>query len=379
MPPHKPTADRDDGEDGERLSPSPHSPSPKDGRGATFNPANRFEKWEIVLEQNDDWTDPDDAPQPVRTIFYKDESRSIIAWNDSPDIPFRASINVYRGCEHGCAYCYARPTHEYLGFSAGLDFETRIVVKPNAPELLRSELSKRSWKPQLLAMSGVTDCYQPVERKLELTRRCLEVLAEFRNPVAIVTKNHLVTRDIAVLKELARFHAISVGISLTTLDMDLAKVMEPRASRPARRLAAIEELTSAGIPVFTMCAPIIPGLNEHEIPALLAAAKKAGAVEASFTLLRLPQTVLPVFEAWVLTHFPDRHARIMGRIREIRSGRTNDPRFGSRMRGEGPMADEISQLFAVAKRRAGFTGSSMREPNISAFRVPSAQLSLFDE
>src|SRR6185436_4215658 len=246
------------------------------GRGASINPANRFE--EIHLERDIDWN-PEEDPAP-RTQFFRDQSATIINYNDSPDIGFDASINPYRGCEHGCIYCYARPTHEYLGFSAGLDFESRIMVKERAPELLRRELSSPKWKPQVIALSGVTDCYQPIERKLKLTRGCLEVLAEFRNPVGIVTKNHLVTRDLDLLQELARHNAAAVCISLTSLDTELRRVMEPRTSPPAARLAAIRALSQAGIPVGALIAPVIPGLTDHEVPALVEAAAKAGARSA---------------------------------------------------------------------------------------------------
>jgi DNA repair photolyase len=242
-------------------------------RGAAENPANRFET--IHLEPDADWN-PDDDPLP-RTQFLKDHSKTAIAYNDSPDIGFGASVNPYRGCEHGCIYCYARPTHEYLGFSCGLDFESKIMVKENAPELLRAELSSPKWQPQVIVMSGVTDCYQPVERKLKLTRRCLEVLAEFRNPVAIITKNFLVTRDIDLLSELARHSAASVCVSITTLDTELRKVMEPRTSPPVARLAVIRKLSEAGIPVSVNVAPIIPGLTDHEMLAILKAAAEGGA------------------------------------------------------------------------------------------------------
>src|SRR3989442_1368528 len=277
--------------------------SPQTGRGADANPKNRFEALEYVPEPDGDC---DDEPRPLRTQFFRDGSQSIISYNNSPDVGFAASVNPYRGCEHGCAYCYARPTHEYLGFSAGLDFESKIMVKEDAPELLRRELASPKWKPQVIAMSGVTDCYQPVERKLKLTRRCLEVLAEFRNPVGIVTKNHLVTRDVDVLAELARHKAAAVFVSVTTLDPDLRKVMEPRTSPPASRLSAIETLTKAGIPVGVMVAPVIPGLTDHEIPAIIAAAAKAGAQFAGRVIVRLPYAVAPLFESWLARHFPDR-------------------------------------------------------------------------
>src|ERR1044071_7860012 len=243
------------------------------GRGASWNPQNRFES--LAYVRDDDAPPEDGTP---RTIFMRDPTRTIIARNDSPDVGFDASINPYRGCEHGCIYCYARPTHEYLGFSAGLDFETRIMVKRDAPELLlRKELSNPRWKPQVLASSGVTDCYQPIEKKLEITRRCLEVLAEFRNPVIIITKNHLVTRDIDILLELARHDCAAVFVSITSLDEKLSGLMEPRASRPARRLAAIGALARAGIPVGYLQAPMIPGLTDSEAPAIAAAAAEAGA------------------------------------------------------------------------------------------------------
>src|SRR2546429_781398 len=259
-------------------------------RGAGSNPPNRFEK--IHLEPDADWN-PEEDPLP-RTQFLKDRTSKIIAYNDSPDVGFEASVNPYRGCEHGCIYCYARPFHEYLGFSAGLDFETKIMVKENAPELLRRELASAKWKPRVIALSGVTDCYQPVERKLKLTRRCLQVLAEFRNPAVIVTKNHLVTRDADVLRELARHNAAAVFISVTTLDADLRKVMEPRTSPPVGRLTAIETLSQAGVPAGVLVAPVIPGLTDHEMPSIIAAAVKAGAQFAGYVVLRLPHAVAPL-------------------------------------------------------------------------------------
>src|SRR5215218_667090 len=334
------------------------------GRGAAGNPKNRFEKIEVEPEPRGS-----DAEEPgPETVYLRDHSRSIIARNDSPDIGFDASINPYRGCSHGCAYCYARPTHEYLGLSAGLDFESKILVKEDAPELLRKELSSPLWKPKVLSMSGVTDPYQPVERKLRITRRCLEVLAEFRNPVAVVTKNHLVTRDIDLLSELARHHAAVVAVSLTTLDDDLRRVMEPRTSRPVRRLAAIEKLARAGIPVGVMTAPVIPGINDHELPDLLSAAAEAGATFAACTPVRLPGAVGPLFEDWLSRHFPDRKAKVLNRIRSMRGGRLNDPDFGSRMKGEGLVADHIAQLFEIGCRRAGIERGRFPELSTAAFR-----------
>jgi DNA repair photolyase len=338
------------------------------GRGAVFNPASRFET--ISLERDLDWDPEDNAA--VRTQFLRDVSRTIITHNNSPDIPFKASINPYRGCEHGCAYCYARPTHEYLGFSAGLDFESKIMVKENAPELLRKELSSPKWKPQELAMSGVTDCYQPIERKLQITRRCLAVLAEFRNPVSIITKNALVTRDLDYLRELAAHRAVHVNISITTLDSELARKLEPRAASPQGRLAAMETLAKAGVPVGVLVAPAIPAINDHEIPSVLAAAKAAGASWGYTEVLRLPLTVAPVFQEWLERNFPERKDKVLGRIRAIRGGKLNDPRFGSRMRGEGIFADQISQMFHVACRKVGLPEDG---PALStaAFRRPEGK------
>jgi DNA repair photolyase len=333
------------------------------GRGAGGNPPNRFEK--LRLERDEDWN-PDEDPSP-KTQFLRDLSQSIVSYNNSPDISFRAGVNPYRGCEHGCSYCYARPTHEYLGFSAGLDFESRIMVKENAPELLRHELSARNWKPQLLAMSGVTDCYQPVERRLQLTRKCLAVLAEFRNPVCIITKNFLVTRDLDILAELAAHHAVMVHLSINSLDRELARKLEPRASLPGQRLTAIEVLAKAGIPVGVLVAPVIPALNDHEIPSVLAAAKAAGARWAGTEVLRLPLTVAPVFQQWLQRNVPEKMDKILGRIRSTRGGKLNDARFGSRMRGEGVFADQISQMFRVARRKAGLDEDAP-ELSTAAFR-----------
>lgn len=347
------------------------SSSPR-GRGALSNPPNRFET--LRLERDEDWN-PEEEPSP-KTQFLRDLSQTIITYNDSPDIPFKASINSFRGCEHGCSYCYARPTHEYLGFSAGLDFERKIMVKENAPELLRKELSSPKWKPQELAMSGVTDCYQPIERKLQITRRCLAVLAEFRNPVSIITKNALVTRDLDLLKELTAHRAVHVNISITTLDSELARKLEPRAASPRQRLEAMATLAKAGVPAGVLVAPVISAINDHEIPSVLAAAKAAGASWAYTEVLRLPLTVAPIFQEWLERNFPDRKDKVLGRIRAIRGGKLNDPRFGSRMRGEGIFADQISRMFHVARRKVGLPEEG---PELStvAFRRPGGpQLAL---
>ncbi|HBL30419.1 MAG TPA: radical SAM protein, partial [Acidobacteria bacterium] len=278
------------------------------GRGAASNPANRFERLTVEMEVP--------GPERVATELLRDGSRSLIVFNDSPDVGFDASINPYRGCEHGCVYCYARPSHEYLGLSAGLDFETRILVKEDAPELLRRELAAPKWKPQVIALSGNTDPYQPVERKLEITRRCLAVLAEFRNPVGVITKNELITRDIDHLAELAAHQAVSVAISITTLDGELARRMEPRASHPRDRLKAIERLAAAGIPTGVNVAPVVPGLTDHEMPKILEAAAAAGAGTASYVMLRLPGAVAGLFEDWLAEHVPQRKDKVLNRVRE---------------------------------------------------------------
>ncbi|HEX3068555.1 MAG TPA: PA0069 family radical SAM protein, partial [Thermoanaerobaculia bacterium] len=301
------------------------------GRGASWNPQNRFEKLEYVLDEDASPNDDEPAPLP-RTLFLRDPTRTILAHNDSPDVGFDTSINPYRGCEHGCIYCFARPTHEFLGFSAGLEFETKILVKEDAPELLREELMSRKYEPRMIAISGVTDPYQPIERKLEITRRCLAVLAEFRNPVGIITKNHLVTRDIDILQELAAQNAVSVHISVTTLDPRLANLMEPRASRPELRIAAIEALSKAGIPAGVMVAPVVPAITDHEMPAILTAAANAGATSAGFVVLRLPWAVAPLFEKWLEEHYPDRKEKVMNRVRDLREGKLYDPQWGVRQR-----------------------------------------------
>ncbi len=354
-PPHR-------AQDDESLD-TPHSApgTPIKGRGASWNPQNRFETLAYVRDED---AEVDEDEPARRTIYLRDPSRSIIAHNDSPDIGFDSSLNPYRGCEHGCIYCYARPTHEFLGFSAGLDFESKIVVKEDAPELLREELNRKSWKPQTIVISGVTDPYQPIERKLEITRRCLAVLAEFRNPVALITKNHLVTRDVDHLAELARFGASTVAISLTTLDPALARIMEPRTSTPEKRLAAIETLARASIPVTVMTAPMIPAINDHELPAILKAARDAGATSAGFVVLRLPWAVAPLFEQWLDEHFPDRKEKVLGSS------------WGQRGRGTGQYAEHLQTLFDVTARKLGLNEHS-RELSTEHFRRRTAQATLF--
>ncbi len=363
------------------IKEAPQSFDPIHGRGASWSPANRFEK--LHLDVTDvDVVDPVAAAEerPRRaTQFFRDATKTIIARNESPDVGFETSVNPYRGCEHGCIYCFARPSHEYLGFSAGLDFESRIMVKMDAPQLLEAELASPKWKPQVIMMSGVTDPYQPVERKLQLTRRCLEALARFRNPVAMITKNRLITRDIDLLSELAAHQAAAVNISVTSLDEKLQRVLEPRTSSPRARLDAVAQLRAAGIPVGVMVAPVIPGLTDHELPAIVDACAKAGAQFAGYTIVRLPWAIAPLFEHWLDEHFPEKKEKVLQRIRSIRGGgeRLNDPRWGSRLVGEGIFAEQIRSMFAVASRRAGF--GDRPKLSTAAFRQPNEQLKLFGE
>lgn len=347
------------------------------GRGASYNPPNRFES--LAYEPDPEWVDPDE-PDPWRTTkYFRDAARSVLTRNSSPDVPFDVGLNPYRGCSHGCAYCFARPNHEYLGLSAGLDFESKIFVKLDAPELLRAELMARRWKPEPIIMSGVTDPYQPAERRFRITRGCLEVLTEFRNPVALITKNHLVTRDVDLLAELAAHQAAIVNISITSLDQALQRVMEPRTSIPRRRLAAVETLARAGVPVNVMVAPVVPGLTDHEVPAILSAAAAAGARSAGFIPLRLPGAVAEIFQRWLQEHFPDRKDRVLNRIREIRGGRLNDPDFGSRMRGSGPYWEQVRAMFDTVSRREGLS-DERASLSTAAFKRPdpNGQLGLFE-
>ena len=351
-------------------------PSPIETRA---NPPNRFERVHVAeMPELGFGASHEDPPEDPRTELLVDPSRTIVASNDSPDVGFAASVNPYRGCAHGCAYCFARPTHEYLGYSAGLDFSTKILVKPRAAELLRKQLLSPSWKPQVLAMSGVTDPYQPAERRLRITRGCLEVLAEFKNPVAIVTKGFLVTRDADLLAELARANAAAVMISLTTLDAELQRKMEPLASPPSKRLAAIEALARAGVPVGVMAAPTIPGLTDHELPAILQAAASAGASSAGFVVLRLPHGVKELFADWLSEHFPERREKVLNRLRALHGGALYDSRYAHRQRGAGEFAAQIEALFELGRKRAGL---ARRGPELStaAFRRPGVvdQLSLF--
>lgn len=356
---------------------APSRPIP--GRGASINPPNRFERLHLAPDPEAAAGDPAEwfeEPLRPRTEFYFDASESILSPNDSPDLPFTYALNPYRGCEHGCSYCYARPYHEYLGFSGGLDFETRIMVKLRAPELLRRELAAPGWQPQNIAFSGVTDCYQPAERRFRLTRACLEVCREFHNPIAIVTKSALVVRDRDVLGDLARLDAAAVFVSVTSLDAELAGRLEPRAARPEHRLRAIRELSHAGIPVGVMVAPIIPGLTDHEMPAILGAAAAAGATHAGYTILRLPHSVKSVFQQWLRDHAPTKQARILSRLRDLRGGRLTTSTWGRRLHGEGVFAEQIRALFHAAARRAGLQPGRLQLSTAHFRRPGGTQLGL---
>jgi len=359
------------------VSETPQSRAAIRGRGASWSPANRFEKLHVDLNDPDVVdVDLETEERPQRgTQYFRDETKSVISRNNSPDVGFETSLNPYRGCEHGCIYCYARPTHEYLGFSAGLDFESKIMVKTSAPKLLRAELESPRWQPQTLVLSGVTDPYQPVERKLGITRGCLEVLAKFRNPVAIITKNRLVTRDVDLLRSLAAHDGVAVNISVTSLDSNLQRVLEPRTSSPQARLEAIRQLRSAGIPTGVMVAPIIPGLTDHEVPKILDACAKAGAQFAGYTIVRLPWAVAPLFEHWLEEHFPERKEKVLGRIRDVRQNRLNNSQWHTRMTGEGIFAEQIASMFAISCRR----NRMCARPKLScaSFQRPTTQLRLF--
>lgn len=351
------------------------------GRGAQVSPPNRYQRihMEEVLEQLEHDEEYLSDRQLPRTEIYEDDSQTVVSKNDSPDIPFNYSLNAYRGCAHGCAYCYARPTHEYLGLSAGLDFETKLFVKPRAPELFRTFLSQSSWQAEPIMLSGVTDCYQGIERHFQLTRQCLQVAADACQPMMITTKNSLVTRDLDILQPMAERNLVSVAISITSLDQSLTKILEPRTSAPVARLRAVRELSQAGVPVMVMVAPLIPGLNDDEMPAILQAAADHGACSASYTMLRLPTSVRPIFLDWVARFVPTRQQRIENAIRAVRDGQLNSAEFGDRMRGTGLMADQWSALFKMLKKKHHLD-SPMPELDRLQFRPPAdkhGQLRLF--
>ncbi|WP_340104767.1 PA0069 family radical SAM protein [Rhodohalobacter sp. 8-1] len=346
---------------------------PIKGKGASTNPSHRFTD-ESIEYDIDETTGQ--LQKPARKI-HTDHTKGIISKNQSPDIPFDVSINPYRGCEHGCAYCYARPTHEFLNMSPGLDFETKIVAKYDAPKLLREKLASESWKPQTLVMSGVTDPYQPVEKELKITRQCIEVLTESYHPLVIITKNYGVTRDIDLLKKLADVRAVRVVLSITSLKNELIGTLEPRTSRPKKRLKAVRELTEAGIPVHVNIAPIIPGLTDEEIVPIMEASAEAGAESVSCTILRLPYSVKDIFLKWLDDHQPNRKQKVINKLKSLKDGKLNRSEFGERFRGDGAYGEQIRQLMDIHKKRLGLNKN--REPlNCGDFRRPATdQLTLF--
>ena len=359
------------------MPPLPPQAQPRKGRGAAFNPDNRFFPRRSE-RTNDGWETESDPLPPLATSVTVQNSRTILSRNQSPDLPFTLSINPYQGCEHGCIYCYARPSHAYLDLSPGLDFETRLFAKPDAAALLRAELARPSHAVSTINIGANTDPYQPVEREWRITRSVLEVLLETRHPVALITKNRLVLRDLDLLRELATLNLVQVFISVTSLDAELMRVLEPRASAPHRRLQAIGALADAGVPVGVMAAPMIPFVNDHELERILEAAAHAGATRAGYTFLRLPWELKALFRDWLATHLPLKADRVMATIRESRGGKDNDSDFSQRMTGTGPFAELLRQRFAVACRRHGLNGP--RTPlRTDLFRPPRAdgQLSLF--
>ncbi len=354
-------------------------PDARRGRGTVSNWTGRYERARLT-PADDGWGNLDAPPEPLRTQVLQDSTRTILARNQSPDIPFDRSINPYRGCEHGCVYCFARPTHAYLGLSAGLDFETKIFIKPDAAHLLENELRKPGYRPRVIAMGTNTDPYQPLEKERKITRSILEVLARFNHPVAIVTKSNLITRDLDILGPMAAKGLAKVAVSVTTLDHRLARTMEPRAATPGRRLDAIRQLKKAGVPVGVMFAPAIPGLNDHELENVLTTASEAGASEAGYVVLRLPLEVKDLFQEWLNENAPNRAGRIMGLIRSMNEGRDYHPAWGSRQVGRGPYADALSRRFSLAAKRLRLNLHSAALTT-SKFIVPTdqrgAQLNLF--
>lgn len=347
------------------------------GRAAGTNAVGRFEPYQRDAVE-DGWDIAEDLP-PLRTEVSIERPRKIITRNTSPDLSFDRSINPYRGCEHGCIYCFARPSHAYLGLSPGLDFESKLIARPDAPEVLEAELRAKSYLPEVIAIGTNTDPYQPIEREHKIMRRILEVLFEYRHPVAVVTKGTLIERDADILGEMGKMGLARVGISVTSLDRNVARKMEPRVPGPQRKLKTIRALTDAGCPVRIMASPVIPALTDHELEAILERGAEAGAVAASWIMLRLPREVAPLFRDWAKTQFPNRAARIMGRVRDLHGGKDYDPEFGKRMTGEGPFADLIAQRFALATKRLGLdrTLPPLRTDLFHRPARPGDQLSLF--
>lgn len=330
------------------------------GRGTSYNPANQFS--ELSAERR-----PDEEDEALETEYFVDHSETILTTNESPDVPFTYSLNPYRGCEHGCAYCYARPTHEYLDFSAGTDFESKIVVKENAPDRLEERFRSDGWEPQVVSLSGNTDPYQPIERELELTRSCLKVFLRYRNPVSVITKSQLITRDKDLLAQLAERDLVRVHVSLTSLDREIIDKLEPRTARPHRRLETIEQLADAGVPVGVNAAPMIPGLTDQELPKILRKASKRGASSAGYIMVRLPGPVKELFVDWLERNVPDRKDKVLNQIRSARDGELNDARFGDRMSGKGEHAAFQNQLFEVLREKYGLD-QGPEELNTEEFR-----------
>jgi DNA repair photolyase len=333
-------------------------PQMERGRGARSNPSHRFEV-EARQFLDDGWDTLAELP-PLKTEIFVENPKSIITRNQSPDISFDRSINPYRGCEHGCTYCYARPAHAYMGLSPGLDFESKLFIKPNAAALLREELTAPNYTPRTIALGANTDPYQPIEKQYRITRGLIEVLGEFKHPFGIVTKNAMVTRDIDLLAPLAARGLVKVALSITTLDGKLARAMEPRASTPSKRLAAIEALAAVGIPTVVMVGPVIPGLNDHEIESILKAARGAGAREAGYTMLRLPHEVKGIFKDWLEKQYPDRFAKVMAQVKDVRGGKESSAQFGERMTGSGPVAWMIGRRFQLACQKLGLNATRVK-------------------
>jgi DNA repair photolyase len=347
------------------------------GRGAASSPEGRFES--VRCEAVDDgwFPDEDDAPGRPATTVTEERARSVISRNDSPDIPFEQSVNPYRGCEHGCVYCYARPSHAYLNLSPGLDFETKLFAKTNAAERLRATLAKRGYRPSPINLGANTDPYQPIERRYRITRELLEVLAEARHPCTIITKSAMVERDLDLLTRLARDRLVAVLISVTSLDNRLSAKLEPRASAPHRRIQAIRTVSEAGVPVGVLVSPVIPMVTDVDLEEILAQARAAGATQASYAIVRLPHEVAQLFREWLTLHLPERAGHVMSLVRQMRGGADNDARFGVRMKGEGVFADLIAHRFKVAARRLGYIRREDFELRRDLFRPPTPQGSLF--
>lgn len=347
------------------------------GRGSVSNQTGRFNRLQMNYDLSDAGYIEDDDVPVLKTEYFKDNAKSIINQYDSPDLGFGYSLNPYRGCEHGCIYCYARPTHEYFNLSAGLDFESKIFIKEQAPQLLKAELMKSKWKPEVIMISGVTDCYQPIERKLQITRQCLQVLTEFKNPFFIITKNFLVTRDVDILAQAARDSLVGVCVSVTTLDEQLARKMEPRTSSPQLRLKAIQTLSESDVPVIVNIAPIVPGLTDHEIPQIMKAAADAGARSAGYVALRLPHSVKDLFTEWLEKNYPEKKEKVLSAVRDIRGGKLYNADFETRMRGTGAKADHLEEMFKVFKKKY-FSNKARFNLRTDLFKRPTDQMSFLD-